>query len=62
MVVLAGAYVMNAGYALILLIKNKSFGSFKTPDMFSRAEMGDHRRPALVRGVGNLWPGSGLDG
>ena len=33
-VVLAGAYVMNAGYALILLIKNKSFGSYKTPSMF----------------------------
>jgi len=29
-VVLAGAYVMNAGYALILLVKNKSFGSFKS--------------------------------
>ncbi|MEM9227440.1 MAG: L-rhamnose/proton symporter RhaT [Verrucomicrobiota bacterium] len=27
-VVLAGAYIMNAGYALILLIKNKSFGSY----------------------------------
>jgi L-rhamnose-H+ transport protein len=34
-VVLAGAYVMNVGFALILLIKNKSFGSFKTPGMFS---------------------------
>ena len=33
-VVLAGAYLMNAGYALILLIKNKSIGSFKTPGMF----------------------------
>jgi len=33
-VVLAGAYVMNAGYALILLIKNKSFSSFATPGMF----------------------------
>lgn len=33
-VVLAGAYLMNAGYALILLFKNKSFGSFKTPGMF----------------------------
>lgn len=33
-VVLAGAYLMNAGYAIILLIKNKSFGSFKTPGMF----------------------------
>ncbi|MFZ5829352.1 MAG: L-rhamnose/proton symporter RhaT [Planctomycetota bacterium] len=30
-VVLAGAYVMNAGYALILLVKNGSFGSFSTP-------------------------------
>lgn len=27
-VVLAGAYLMNAGYALILLIKNKSYNSF----------------------------------
>ena len=34
-VVLAGAYVMNAGYALILLIKNRSFGSYKTPGMFA---------------------------
>ncbi|TWT83585.1 L-rhamnose-proton symporter [Planctomycetes bacterium CA13] len=34
-VVLAGAYLMNAGYAIFLLIKNKSFGSFKTPGMFS---------------------------
>ncbi len=32
-VVLAGAYLMNAGYAVMLLIKNKSFGSFKTPGM-----------------------------
>lgn len=32
-VVLLGAYIMNAGYALILLIKNKSFGSFRTPGM-----------------------------
>ena len=32
-VVLAGAYLMNAGYALILLIKNKSFDSFKVPGM-----------------------------
>ena len=32
-VVLAGAYVMNAGYALILLVKNKSFGSFKSADI-----------------------------
>jgi L-rhamnose-H+ transport protein len=29
-VVLAGAYVMNAGYALFLLLKNGSFSSFKT--------------------------------
>jgi L-rhamnose-H+ transport protein len=28
-VVLAGAYVMNAGYALFLLLKNKSFATFK---------------------------------
>lgn len=28
-VVLAGAYVMNAGYALFLLFKNKSFATFK---------------------------------
>lgn len=34
-VVLAGAYLMNAGYALFLLFKNKSFGSFKTPGMFA---------------------------
>jgi L-rhamnose-H+ transport protein len=33
-VVLAGAYLMNAGYALILLVKNKSFGSFRSPGMF----------------------------
>ncbi|NIJ45321.1 L-rhamnose-H+ transport protein [Wenyingzhuangia heitensis] len=32
-VVLAGAYVMNLGYSLFLLIKNKSFNSFKTPEM-----------------------------
>jgi L-rhamnose-H+ transport protein len=32
-VVLAGAYLMNAGYALILLLKNRSFSSFKTPGM-----------------------------
>ncbi|WP_146524434.1 L-rhamnose/proton symporter RhaT [Novipirellula artificiosorum] len=30
-VVLSGAYLMNAGYAVFLLIKNRSFGSFKTP-------------------------------
>ena len=34
-VVLAGAYLMNAGYALILLVKNKSIGSFKTAGMFN---------------------------
>ncbi|QBG49257.1 rhamnose/proton symporter RhaT [Verrucomicrobia bacterium S94] len=33
-VVLAGAYLMNAGYALFLLFKNKSFSSFKSPGMF----------------------------
>jgi len=32
-VVLAGAYLMNAGYAVILLVKNKSFHSFKTVGM-----------------------------
>ena len=32
-IVLSGAYLMNAGYALFLLIRNKSFGSFKTPGM-----------------------------
>ena len=32
-IVLAGAYIMNAGYAMILLIKNKSFGSFKVEGM-----------------------------
>ncbi|VGO11982.1 L-rhamnose-proton symporter [Pontiella desulfatans] len=32
-VVLAGAYLMNVAYALFLLFKNKSFGSFKTPGM-----------------------------
>lgn len=30
-VVLAGAYAMNAGYALVLLIRNRSWSSFKTP-------------------------------
>jgi L-rhamnose-H+ transport protein len=33
-VVLAGAYVMNAGYALVLLVKNKSFGSYKSKGGF----------------------------
>jgi L-rhamnose-H+ transport protein len=33
-VVLVGAYAMNAGYALILLIKNRSFGSFKVQGGF----------------------------
>jgi len=32
-VVLAGAYLMNAGYALILLIRNKSFRTYRTPGM-----------------------------
>jgi L-rhamnose-H+ transport protein len=32
-VVLAGAYLMNVGYALFLLLKNKSFDSFKNPGM-----------------------------
>ena len=32
-VVLAGAYLMNAGYAVFFLVKNRSFGSFKTPGM-----------------------------
>ncbi len=30
-VVLIGAYIMNAGYAIILLFKNKSWNSFATP-------------------------------
>jgi L-rhamnose-H+ transport protein len=30
-VVLAGAYLMNGGYALFLLAKNRTFGSFATP-------------------------------
>ncbi|MGI9392183.1 MAG: L-rhamnose/proton symporter RhaT [Parvibaculales bacterium] len=30
-VVLIGAYIMNAGYALFLLFKNKSWSSFKVP-------------------------------
>ncbi len=47
MVVLAGAYVMNAGYALILLVKNKSFSSFKTPNMFSALKW------AIIAGL--LW-------
>lgn len=34
-VVLAGAYLMNAGYAGFLLVKNRSFGSFKTPGMMA---------------------------
>ncbi len=33
-VVLIGAYAMNAGYALILLIKNKSFSSFQAKGGF----------------------------
>lgn len=31
-VVLMGAYIMNAGYSLILLAKNKSWSSFKVPN------------------------------
>jgi L-rhamnose-proton symport protein RhaT len=46
-VVLTGAYVMNAGYALILLIKNKSVSSFKTPNMFSALKW------AIIAGL--LW-------
>ena len=46
-VVLAGAYLMNAGYALILLIKNESFSSFKTPNMFSALKW------AIIAGL--LW-------
>jgi len=46
-VVLAGAYVMNAGYALILLIKNKSFNSYQTPNMFSALKW------AIIAGL--LW-------
>ena len=46
-VVLAGAYVMNAGFALILLIKNKSFGSFKTPGMLNALKW------AIIAGL--LW-------
>ena len=46
-VVLAGAYLMNVGYALILLIKNKSFGSFKTPGMFKALKW------AIIAGL--LW-------
>ena len=46
-IVLAGAYLMNAGYALILLVKNKSFGSFKTPGMFKALKW------ALIAGL--LW-------
>ncbi len=33
-VVLAGAYLMNAGFALVLLVKNKTFASYKQPQMF----------------------------
>jgi len=46
-VVLSGAYVMNAGYALILLIRNKSCSSFKTPNMFSALKW------AIIAGL--LW-------
>jgi L-rhamnose-H+ transport protein len=33
-VVLAGAYLMNAGYAIFLLVRNRTLGSFKVPGMF----------------------------
>jgi L-rhamnose-H+ transport protein len=46
-VVLFGAYVMNAGYALILLVKNKSVSSYKTPGMFSALKW------AIIAGL--LW-------
>ncbi len=46
-VVLAGAYLMNVGYALVLLIKNKSFGSFKTPGIMKAL------RWAIIAGL--LW-------
>ena len=46
-VVLAGAYLMNAGYAVILLIKNKSIGSFRTAGMFAALKW------AIIAGL--LW-------
>ena len=46
-VVLAGAYLMNAGYAVFLLIKNRSFGSFKSPGMFAALKW------AIIAGL--LW-------
>lgn len=46
-VVLVGAYAMNAGYALFLLVKNKSFKSF------SVAESGNAYKWAVVAGL--LW-------
>jgi len=46
-VVLAGAYLMNAGYALILLVKNKSLSSFRTPNMLSALKW------AIIAGL--LW-------
>lgn len=46
-VVLAGAYAMNCGYALFLLIKNQSFNSFATPNMFSALKW------AIISGL--LW-------
>lgn len=46
-VVLIGAYLMNAGYALILLFRNKSAGSFKTPGMFKALKW------AIIAGL--LW-------
>lgn len=46
-VVLAGAYVINVGYALFLLVKNNSFGSFKEP------EMGKALKWSIITGI--LW-------
>lgn len=44
-VVLAGAYLMNAGYAIILLIKNKSWGSFQI------AQSGKAYRWSVIAGL-----------
>lgn len=49
-VVLTGAYVMNAGYALVLLIKNNSWSSFATP--------GAGKAYAWSVGAGLLWFGA----
>jgi L-rhamnose-H+ transport protein len=46
-VVLFGAYMMNAGYALMLLVKNKSFSSYKTLGMFAALKW------AIIAGL--LW-------